>query len=288
MLGGGAGGGGGCSGSGGSGGGCGGTHIMSGIKPRSASGRQTVSFADGNDSGKGAMHHPETPVKPEKSEGAGRRPQSSLQRPPSTAGSLRSALGFSHRKFGADVGDARVFMTNVHLDAGRPRLPHHHTYSFKNGDTYDGDWRDGMLEGVGRYSLAGGKEWYEGQWEGDKLQGRALHAEPSGFVYEGAYQDGVRHGRARLRIPPQEPQRIIGMAQPQVSKVCAPSLIHPPTSQHPQQPEKKLSTCRSADGAVCCVCAHRSASLTASLHLTTKTRRKSGARSARSAACPCT
>ena len=43
-------------------------------------------------------------------------------------------------------------MTHVANDAGRPRSPNHHSYTFPNGDSYVGEWRDGMLE-VERESL---------------------------------------------------------------------------------------------------------------------------------------
>jgi len=40
----------------------------------------------------------------------------------------------------------RVHMTHVANDASRPRAPNHHTHTFPNGDSYVGEWRDGMIE----------------------------------------------------------------------------------------------------------------------------------------------
>jgi hypothetical protein len=47
---------------------------------------------------------------------------------------------------GLTLSRGRVHMTHVANDAGRPRLPNHHSYTFPNGDSYVGEWRDGMIE----------------------------------------------------------------------------------------------------------------------------------------------
>ena len=44
------------------------------------------------------------------------------------------------------------------------------TYTFNNGDVYEGQWKDGKQNGIGTYTFKSG-DVYEGQWKDDKQNG---------------------------------------------------------------------------------------------------------------------
>ncbi len=45
------------------------------------------------------------------------------------------------------------------------------TATFPDGATYDGHYKNGLREGAGKYTFAGGKGFYSGEWVAGERQG---------------------------------------------------------------------------------------------------------------------
>jgi len=64
---------------------------------------------------------------------------------------------------------------------------------YSNGSTYDGSFHNDKRNGYGQYNTGGYQ--YTGTWKDDKCDG--ISSYDSGYVYEGEYCDGQRHGQGR-------------------------------------------------------------------------------------------
>ncbi|KAM3856982.1 alsin [Diretmus argenteus] len=72
-----------------------------------------------------------------------------------------------------------------------------------DGRIYTGTFKNGLEDGFGEY-IAPNKtlnknDHYQGHWKEGKMHGLATYRYASGEVYEGSFQDGVRHGHGMLR-----------------------------------------------------------------------------------------
>ena len=65
---------------------------------------------------------------------------------------------------------------------------------WKNGDSYQGNFWNGMRDGMGTMSYADGSE-YVGKWECDKMHGDGTRRFANGNVYFGPYFRGKRKGK---------------------------------------------------------------------------------------------
>lgn len=65
---------------------------------------------------------------------------------------------------------------------------------FKNGDIYEGSIKQGQLDGLGRYSFAGG-QMHEGLFECSKYSGQGSQVMKNGDVFKGWFKEGRRCGR---------------------------------------------------------------------------------------------
>ncbi len=63
------------------------------------------------------------------------------------------------------------------------------TYSYENGDTYEGDFKMGKMHGYGSYVFDNGNE-YHGEWIEDSMEGEGIYAASNGNYYEGTFNDG--------------------------------------------------------------------------------------------------
>jgi hypothetical protein len=66
-----------------------------------------------------------------------------------------------------------------------------------NGDRYDGEYRDGGRSGRGIYILANGDR-YDGEWLNGKRNGRGVVSWANGDRYDGGWLDDKRNGRGVL------------------------------------------------------------------------------------------
>ena len=71
------------------------------------------------------------------------------------------------------------------------------TYSFANGDRYEGEWRNTKRHGRGTYYFANGSR-YEGDWHYGEIHGRGTMYFADGGRYEGEWKDGDIEGRGTL------------------------------------------------------------------------------------------
>ena len=68
---------------------------------------------------------------------------------------------------------------------------------FKNGDVYEGEYKDGKFHGQGKYTSS--KGWvYEGQFTDGQMTGKGKITYASGTVYEGDWIKGIRNGYGRI------------------------------------------------------------------------------------------
>nr|CAJ2466945.1 unnamed protein product [Leishmania braziliensis] len=94
--------------------------------------------------------------------------------------------------------------------------------TWHSGDTYEGEWLDGMMHGKGTYTWADGDYYhgdyvrgrmegsgemkdatglYTGEWADDMRQGHGRMVYAGGNVYEGEWLAGMRHGAGKLVEP---------------------------------------------------------------------------------------
>ena len=66
-----------------------------------------------------------------------------------------------------------------------------HTYTDSDGNTYIGDWKYGMANGLGTKTSSDG-DTYTGEWKGGKPTGQGTVTHPDGTTYTGAFKDGER------------------------------------------------------------------------------------------------
>lgn len=90
------------------------------------------------------------------------------------------------------------------------------TYTWPNGDTYSGEWKQGVMNGQGIFNYYSGEqytgeyrnnervgygkmiwtnqEWYEGEWEKDFMSGEGTYNFVNGDKYVGKWQFGKMNG----------------------------------------------------------------------------------------------
>ena len=68
------------------------------------------------------------------------------------------------------------------------------TYTFANGDRYEGEWRDNKSHGRGTYTFADGDR-FVGEFRDDKSHGQGTFTFANGDRFVGEYRDGKRNGQ---------------------------------------------------------------------------------------------
>lgn len=71
------------------------------------------------------------------------------------------------------------------------------TYTWENGDVYDGDWRNNKKHGVGTYYYKKSGNEYDGDWKNNKKHGFGTFYWNDGDKYVGYYLNDKRHGKGR-------------------------------------------------------------------------------------------
>lgn len=67
-------------------------------------------------------------------------------------------------------------------------------FTFANGGTHDGNWKDGNPHGRGVRVYANG-DTYDGEWKDDTPHGHGVCTDVNGVTYDGEWENGVPHGR---------------------------------------------------------------------------------------------
>lgn len=70
----------------------------------------------------------------------------------------------------------------------------HGIYTFPDGSTYEGEWKDGKEHGQGTWTLPDGSK-SVGEWKDGLPNGQVTWTFPDGGKYVGEYKDGKRHGK---------------------------------------------------------------------------------------------
>lgn len=68
----------------------------------------------------------------------------------------------------------------------------------KPGSRFEGEYRDGLLNGRGVYVFANGSR-YDGEYADDLRSGRGVFTHPDGESYDGEWRDGLPSGPGRLK-----------------------------------------------------------------------------------------
>ncbi len=69
----------------------------------------------------------------------------------------------------------------------------HGTFNYVSGDTYEGEWRNGLPGPRGTYKFANG-EMYVGEWRDGAPFGQGTTTWPNGDVYVGEHGGGFPYG----------------------------------------------------------------------------------------------
>jgi 1-phosphatidylinositol-4-phosphate 5-kinase len=83
--------------------------------------------------------------------------------------------------------------------------PHHHSkgigrHVWSSEASYQGEWRQGMMHGVGTYESACGRSRYSGGWVKDVKSGLGKQVFSSGDIYEGLWEKGLPNGPGRYKF----------------------------------------------------------------------------------------
>merc|ERR1712054_372861 len=67
------------------------------------------------------------------------------------------------------------------------------TYTYANGNIYEGQWRAGKQHGQGRLTYKDGAA-YEGQFKDDAFDGKGAFIESNGSIFSGNFERNMRSG----------------------------------------------------------------------------------------------
>ncbi len=73
--------------------------------------------------------------------------------------------------------------------------------TFSSGARYAGEFKDGKMDGYGKYIYKGGGASYNGQWKDDQRHGLGKAIYQDGTMYVGEFADGKMHGRGKKTWP---------------------------------------------------------------------------------------
>jgi hypothetical protein len=71
-------------------------------------------------------------------------------------------------------------------------------YTYNNGNSYKGGFKNGLADGEGIYAGADGKMIYAGGFNGGRFEGHGVYHSPEGWIYEGNFKDGLFDGEGSL------------------------------------------------------------------------------------------
>lgn len=69
-------------------------------------------------------------------------------------------------------------------------------FTYKSGDRYEGDWKDGKKDGQGIMYYADGNK-YEGRWKDDQKDGYGVYTWSNGDRFEGNFKNSIIEGPGR-------------------------------------------------------------------------------------------
>ena len=93
----------------------------------------------------------------------------------------------------SDAALIDVTPTDLVSDTDKSAQTEAPAYAMPNGDSYTGEWENGLFAGEGTYGWANGAS-YEGGWKNGRFNGEGKYTAADGSTYEGEWKDGVRSG----------------------------------------------------------------------------------------------
>jgi hypothetical protein len=70
------------------------------------------------------------------------------------------------------------------------------TYVWKNGDRYEGEWKDCLKNGKGEDNFSNG-DVYKGFYKDGKPHGKGVYKWKNGSTYHGEFCKGKKHGKGK-------------------------------------------------------------------------------------------
>lgn len=74
------------------------------------------------------------------------------------------------------------------------------TLTYPDGWTYEGEWQEGRIIGTGTLTHPDGWQ-YTGEWRDGRMDGDGVLTYPDGWRYVGEWRDGKMHGKGELIHP---------------------------------------------------------------------------------------
>jgi hypothetical protein len=71
------------------------------------------------------------------------------------------------------------------------------TYTWENGDVYDGDWKNNKMDGLGTFYYKKSGNEYDGDWKNNKKHGFGTYYWNDGDKYVGDFLNDKKHGKGR-------------------------------------------------------------------------------------------
>ena len=65
---------------------------------------------------------------------------------------------------------------------------------------YEGEWKNGLRDGIGLFAYSDGKSSYKGQWLAGNAAGYGVFTYADGSIYVGGWKQNKRHGKGRLTL----------------------------------------------------------------------------------------
>ena len=73
-------------------------------------------------------------------------------------------------------------------------------FTYQNGDTYQGEWHEGVPHGLGCMTYAEDGTIFDGQWKNGKQEGHGTKSYLDGIEYTGDFKDDMMHGQGRFTM----------------------------------------------------------------------------------------
>mgnify|MGYP000353734854 CR=1 FL=1 len=77
-------------------------------------------------------------------------------------------------------------------------------YTYPNGESYEGEWKNGKRHGKGILSLSDGRKYF-GKWNLGGYKDKGIVITPDGFKIEGEFNSGEFEGKGRNILILQQP-----------------------------------------------------------------------------------
>ena len=108
-----------------------------------------------------------------------------------TVGGMAEGQGKLQFIYKDKSGTETKVQADAEMKAGK--LNGHVSIKWSDGDSFEGNYREGLREGKGIYKYTDGSI-YDGEWKTGKQDGRGVYKLADGRVYDGEWKDGKQDG----------------------------------------------------------------------------------------------